>query len=457
MAGIGVWIVPVRRTAFELPRSDLGCLVLGLTLIWGTIAAATPGDTWMNWRGPLANGVAPMADPPVEWSETHNVRWKVPLEGKGHASPIVVGPQVIVVSAVPVGEARPPVFDRAPGSHDNKGVTHRHQFFVQAFGRKDGHQVWRKVLKEEFPHEGGHETGSLASNSPTSDGERIYVFLGTRGLYCLTLEGEIVWQRDLGRMDTLHAHGEGSSPILHGDLLLVVWDHEGESFLQAFDKRTGEPRWRTIRDEKTSWSTPLIVERPSGSQVVVSATKRIRGYDVRTGRQIWECAGLTDNVVSSPVHRNGLVIAGNSYYQQAMVAIRVDGALGDVTGTDRVAWKLNRLTPYVSSPLLYDDTLYFIRHNQNVLSRLDPEIGRPRGEPLRLDGIRDFIFSSPVGAANRIHVTARDGTTLVLKHDATNAVLAVNRLEDVFSATAAVVGGEFILRGERSLYCLARP
>jgi len=258
-------------------------------------------------------------------------------------------------------------------------------------------------------------------------------------------------------MDTLHAHGEGSSPVIHGDLLIVVWDHEGDPFLHAFDKNTGEPRWKTPRDEKTSWSTPLVVESPSGTQVVVSATKRIRGYDIRNGRQIWECAGLTDNVVSTPVHRNGLVIAGNSYYQQAMVAVRIQGSSGDITGTDRVAWKLNRLTPYVSSPLMYDDTVYFIRHNQNVLSRLDPDTGIPRGEPLRLDGIRDFIFSSPVGAANRIYVTARDGTTIVLKHDRANTVVRVNHLDDVFSATAAVLGSEFYLRGERFLYCLARP
>ena len=354
--------------------------------------ASVPQDTWMNWRGPLASGVAPQADPPSEWSETRNVRWKIPPAGKGHSSPIVVGSQVIVVSAIPVGEGRQPVFDQAPGSHDNKGVTHLHQFVVQSLGRKDGREVWRKVLKEEFPHEGGHETGSLASNSPTSDGERIYVFLGTRGLFCLDLAGTILWQRNLGRMDTLHAHGEGSSPVIHGDLLIVVWDHEGDSFLHAFDKHTGEPRWKTPRDEKTSWSTPLVVESPSGTQVVVSATKRIRGYDIRNGRQIWECAGLTDNVVSTPVHRNGLVIAGNSYYQQAMVAVRIQGSSGDVTGTDRVAWKLNRLTPYVSSPLMYDDTVYFIRHNQNVLSRLDPDTGIPRGEPLRLETGPLFTF-----------------------------------------------------------------
>src|SRR5262249_46957990 len=206
---------------------------------------------------------------------------------------------------------------------------------------------------------------------------------------------------------TLHAHGEGSSPALYGDSLIVNWDHEGDSFLCAFDKRTGQQKWRVARDEKTSWSTPLVVEHEGKPQIIVSATKRVRGYDLATGGQRWECAGLTEIVVSSPVYWNGLVIAGNSYYQQAMLAIRLAGAHGDITHTDRVAWKLNRLTPYVSSPLLYDDTLYFLRHNQNVLSRLDPETGKFRGEPLRLDGIRDFIFASPVGAAGRIYLTGR--------------------------------------------------
>jgi outer membrane protein assembly factor BamB len=194
--------------------------------------------------------------------------------------------------------------------------------------------------------------------------------------------------------------------------------------------------------------------------IIVSATRRVRGYDLATGALIWECAGLTDNVVASPVVHRGILIAGNSYYTQAMLALRLSGARGDVTGSDHVVWRMNRLTPYVASPLLYDDTLYHLRHNQNVLVRMDPTTGKLRGELLRLEGIRDFIFASPVGAAGRIYVTGRDGTTVVLKHPSgneafENAVLAVNRLEDSFSASPALVDREFYLRGERFLYCLA--
>lgn len=412
------------------------------------------GSAWPQWRGPLANGVAPRANPPIEWSETKNLRWKVALPGKGHSSPIVFGDRVYVTAAAPVGPAQPPVHDSAPGVHDSVPVTHTNQYVVMALSRRDGRVLWTRVVRQAWPHEGGHDTGSPASNSPTTDGELIYAFFGSRGLFCLDTNGAVKWQADLGRMQTLHAHGEGSSPVLYGDTLVVNWDHEGSSFLYAFDKRTGRQLWKTARDEKTSWSTPLIIEVDGKPQVIVSATKRVRGYDVATGRHLWECAGLTDNVVASPVHWQGLLIAGNSYYSQAMVAVRLAGARGDITGTSNVVWKLNRLTPYVPSPLLYDDTLYHLRHNQNVLVRLNPATGEFRGELLRLDGIRNFIFSSPVGAAGRLYITGRDGTTVVLRHDRENATLAVNKLDDSFSASAALVDGEIYLRGEKFLYCI---
>src|SRR5207247_3611443 len=196
-------------------------------------------NSWPQWRGPLANGVAPHANPPLRWSETNNIRWKIALPGKGHSSPIVLGDSVYVLSAAPIGQAQKPVYDDAPGVHDSVPVTHRHQFLALAISRRDGSVSWWKALREEWPHEGGHETGSLASNSPVTDGERLYAFFGSRGLYCLELNGEVKWQSDLGRMHTLHAHGEGSSPVLHGGTLIACWDHEAGSFLYAFDQRTG--------------------------------------------------------------------------------------------------------------------------------------------------------------------------------------------------------------------------
>lgn len=428
-----------------------------LAAILGAHAAPSEAELqkyWAQWRGPLASGVAPKANPPTSWSETKNIRWKIELPGKGHSSPIVFGDRIFVMGATPVGDSRPPVFDDAPGTHDNVGVTRTNQFWVMAIDRRTGKSLWKKVVAEEFPHEGGHITGSLVNHSPVTDGENVYALFGSHGLFCFDLDGELKWQKKLGRMDTLHAHGEGSSPVVHGDSLIVCWDHEGDSFLYSFDKRTGQERWKTARDEKTAWATPLVVQNGDKWQIVTSATKRVRGYDFDTGALIWECAGLARNVVASPVAADGIVFAGNSYDFAAMLAIRLAGAKGDITHTTNVLWKLNRLTPYVPSPLLYED-LYFLRHNQNVLSRVDPATGRLRCEPIRLEGIRDFIFSSPVAAAKRIYITSRDGVTVVLSQDEKNTQLAINHLDDVFSASAALVDRDLILRGERFLYCVS--
>lgn len=421
----------------------------------GVECSGTNLSGWTHWRGPLQNGSAPLANPPIEWSETKNIRWKIPLPGQGHSSPIVLGDHVYLLAAAPRGPEQEPVFDSAPGVHDSVPVTHRFEYMVLAIARADGRIAWKTVVREEFPHEGGHVTGSPISNSPVTDGQFLYAFFGSRGLYCLDLKGKILWQKDLGKMQTLHAHGEGSSPVLYKGTLIVNCDQEGNSFLYAFDKLTGEQLWKVARDEKTSWSTPLVVEVEGKPQVIVSATKRIRAYDLATGKQIWECAGLTENVVASPIYTRGMLVAGNSYYEQNMLGIRVAGAKGDITGTDHVVWTLKRNTPYVSSPLLYGDTLYVIRHNQNVLARLDPMTGKPRGDLVRVGGIKDFIFASPVAASGRIYITGRDGATAVLRGDADNAPLAVNHLNDSFSASAALIDKEIYLRGEKFLYCIA--
>ena len=390
----------------------------------------------------------------MEWSESKNIRWKIALPGRGHSTPIVWGDRIFITTAVPYGDALEPRYDTAPGGHDGMPVTKRYRFVVLAVSRRDGKIVWQRTLHTELPHEGGHYTGSLASNSPVTDGEHLFAFFGSRGLYALDLNGELQWQTDLGEMQTKHAHGEGSSPALHGETLIINWDHEGQSFVIAFDKRTGKQRWQVAREEVTSWATPIVVENGGKPQVIISGTNRMRGYDLATGEVIWECGGLSANIVASPVAADGMVYAGSSYDFQAMLAIRLDGAKGDITGTDNVVWTLDRLTPYVPSPLLYGQTLYFIRHNQAMLSCLNAKTGQTRAGPFRLRGIRN-VFASPVGAAGRVYITDRSGTTLVLSHAATPEALSSNRLDDSFSASAALVEDELYLRGRRYLYCIA--
>jgi outer membrane protein assembly factor BamB len=415
---------------------------------------ADASNQWHQWRGPLGTGVAPNANPPVEWSETKNIRWKTALPGKGHSTPIIWGDRIFLTTAIPYGDPVKPRFVR-PGAHDNLELTQPHEFVVLAVSRKTGKILWQQTVHKATPHEAGHMTASLASASPVTDGERIYASFGSNGLFCLDTDGKLLWKKDLGEMFTKHGHGEGSSPALFGDTVIVNWDQEANSFLVALDKRTGKQRWRVARAEDTSWATPIVVEHAGKAQVIVPGTNRIRAYDLANGEVIWECGGLSSNIVASPVAANGIVYAGSSYDTRAMLAIRLEGARGDITGTNQVLWTRRKGTPYVPSPLLYGDSIYNLQHYQGVIVRLDIKTGEEQGGPFRLGAIRD-VYASPVGAANRIYITSREGVTQVMSHgEATPRMLATNRLDDSFSASAALVGRELYLRGEKHLYCIA--
>jgi outer membrane protein assembly factor BamB len=224
--------------------------------------------------------VAPGAQPPVEWSETKNIRWKTAVPGKGHSTPIIWGERVFLTTAIPYGEPVKPRIPSRPGAHDNLAMTHHHEFAVLAISRKSGKILWQQTVHKELPHEAGHVSASLASASPVTDGEHVFAFFGSRGLYCLDTGGKLLWKKNLGEMHTKHGHGEGSSPALHGETLIVNWDHEEQSFLVALDKRTGTQRWRVARAEDTSWATPIVVEHAGKTQVIVSGTNRLRGYDL---------------------------------------------------------------------------------------------------------------------------------------------------------------------------------
>ena len=435
-----------------------GSLIVLCLLAISAQAADSPAkaqDNWPQWRGPLGTGVAPTATPPLEWSETKNIRWKTALPGKGHSTPIVWCDRIFLTTAIPYGEALKPRLPARPGAHDNFASTHRHEYVVLAVSRETGKILWQETVHKDLPHEAGHQTASLASPSPVTDGERVYASFGSRGIYCLNLEGKLLWKRTLGEMHTKHGHGEGSSPVLHGDTLVINWDHEEKSVLMAFDKRTGDERWKVSRPEDTSWATPIVVEHGGKAQVIVPGTNRLRGYGLADGKVLWECGGLSSNIVASPVSAGGFVYAGSSYDTRNLLAIRLDGAKGDITGTKQVVWSRRRGCPYVPSPLLYDDSLYTLQHYQGLISRVNVRSGEDQGGPFRLDAI-DSVYSSPVGAAGRVYVTSREGVTQVMSHgDETPKMLAVNRLGDNVSASAAVAGKELFLRGERYLYCIA--
>lgn len=437
-------------------RVLIGC-VLVLTVSVATGLAADD-RYWPQWRGPLATGVAPGADPPTEWSETRNVRWKVEIPGHGSASPVVWGDRLFVLTSVPAGageESNEGFFARLRNRFTGAvGSEETQQFAILALDRSDGRIVWERTALTEQPHEGRHGTGSWASPSPVTDGEVICAFFGSRGLYCYDMDGALLWDRDFGDMTIRMGFGEGASPALHGDSIILLWDHQGQSFITALDKTTGEERWRTERDEMTSWTTPLVVEYDGRAQVVTSATDRVRSYDVATGRLLWEGDGVTLNAIPSPVAADGMVFLMSGFRGNQLYAVDLARADGDVARTDAIVWSLDRDTPYVPSPVLHDGILFFTKSNAGVLSAYDAASGRKVFGPERLPGIRD-VYASPVAAGGRLYVTSRDGATVVLAAGRDFSVLATNQLDDGFDASPAVVGGEIYLRGQQYLYCIS--
>jgi outer membrane protein assembly factor BamB len=396
-------------------------------------AGADAERFWPHWRGPLMTGAAARGNPPVEWSETKNVKWKVEIPGLGSSTPVVWGDRLFVQTAVPTGEGG------------------KQRFLVVAIGRQDGKVLWQRVVREEAPHEGHHATNTYASASALTDGQHVYAFFGSRGLYALDLGGNVKWEKDLGDMNVKMGFGEAASPVLHGDKLVVNWDHEGESFIVALDKRTGKEVWRVARDEKTSWSTPLVVEHAGRAQVITSATSRVRSYDLATGALVWEASGMTANAIPTPVHQDGVVFLTSGFRGNALLAVDLAGAKGDVTNTPAVLWRYDRDTPYVPSPLLYGGQLYILKSNSGVLSAFDTKTGRKLFGEQRVEGVPN-VYASPLGAGGRVYIAGRDGGVAVLQHGPEFKPLAVNRLDDGFDASPVAVDDELYLRGRKYLY-----
>ncbi|MBE87707.1 MAG: hypothetical protein CMO69_08240 [Verrucomicrobiales bacterium] len=413
-------------------------------------------SNWPSWRGSTGNGTAPdSSKPPKEWSEEKNIFWKINLPGLGHSTPIIWKDKIFLTSAIAFGEKKePPIYDNAPGSHDNLPVAQKHKFVVFCIDKITGKIIWETTCNESFPHEGGHKSGSLASASPVTDGKQVIAYFGSHGLYSVDCQsGKILWKRDLGKMATKHGHGEGSSPVLKNNTIIINWDHEKESAIYAIDKNTGKNIWKVDRKEVTSWSTPLIVKSGEKNHVIVSSTDRIRGYDMNNGKVIWECSGMSNNVVASPVSESEKVYLGCSYDKRAMIAIDIKGAKGDITDTDHVMWSTNKRTPYVPSPLLYKGTLYYLSHYQGILSVTHAESGETKAGPFRISALRE-IYSSPIGAGDHIYITSREGLTIVLSHEGEPKPVAFNKLDDSFSASAAISNNQIFLRGEKFLYCI---
>ncbi len=459
----------------KITTSILCATLLIASHVSNTADAAS--SNWPAWRGPFANGTAPESSPPTEWSDTKNVKWKVKLPGHGSATPAIWGDKVFILAAVgpekkaevkpveptPVVNTNTPRGDtnapgdgrrrRGGGMGRSEKPTDKFQFTVVCLDRKTGKTLWQKIAKEEVPHEGHHQDHGFASASPITDGKVVLAYFGSRGLYCYDMDGNLKWSKEFGQMKTRGTFGEAASPALRGDVVIVNWDHEGDDFITALDKNTGKELWRTPREEESSWVTPLIVDFKGRQQVIVGATMKVRSYDLATGKQLWMCGGQTANMIPTAVADADTVYAISGFRGASVQAISL-GRTGDLTGTDAVRWSHDKNAPYVPSPVLAGNKLYFLSSRGAALSCFDTRTGKAHFEAASLPGVFN-AYASPVASKNHIYVSSREGKCVVLKQSDTLEIVATNSIGEGTDASIAIVGNELFLRGKENLYCIA--
>jgi outer membrane protein assembly factor BamB len=435
--------------------------IAAIAAAWASVGAnpAPESVDWPQWRGPMHTGMSP-GDAPIAWGDSTNVRWRIEIPGRGFSSPIVSGERIFLTTAVPTGkpadqpEAQGEAGGRGPGGGAGAGIEHR--FEVLAIDRATGKTLWQRTATVATPHEGYHRIyGSFASNSPATDGKRVYAFFGSRGLYAYDLDGHQLWQKDFGVQLRMRLQfGEGAAAVLHGDRLIVNFDHEGPGFVAMLDAATGRELWRTPRNDGSTWTSAFVAEHEGRKMVVLTATTKVRAYDFETGKQVWEAGGLGVNVIPIPVQQNDLLFVMSGYRNPNLMAIRL-GREGDLTGTDAIVWSTTRGLSYTPTPLLHDNRLYVLTDNAQ-LTCFNATTGVPLYQQARLEKPYNFK-ASPVGANGRLYLATEEGDVVVVKMGDAFEVLATNTLTDQsFIASPAIAGGDIFLRSRTHLFRISR-
>jgi outer membrane protein assembly factor BamB len=445
-------------------------------------------DEWPQFRGPNAAGVSAESNLPTEWGADKHVGWKVKVPGYGWSSPIVWGDRLFVTTAVSDKQQAPAAgmggpFAKGPGGGFGKGAFPPKGFPPKGMGRfggfggkppdavyrwevhcldtATGKTLWKRVAAEHKPKTPINPTNTYASETPVTDGERVYASFGMSGVYCYDFHGELVWKKDLGSYSMSFGHGTGASPALDGKRLFVQCDNEQKSFLIALDKRTGDEVWRASRDEHSTWSTPLVWKSKKGTAVVCLG-QRVRGYDPETGTLLWQLGGIEGQHIASPVadaQQLYVGVGGMISRRKPLVAIRA-GAAGDITlrsgetTSAQVAWAIEKAGPGMATPLLYGGYLYVPDQNLDVLCCYDAKTGTLVYRQ-RLPSARGFT-SSPWAYDAKVFCLDQEGRTFVVQAGPEFRLLGENVLDERFWSSPAIASGALFLRGVEHLYCIRR-
>ena len=453
-----------RRTLAALRKARPAWLAA--MIILSCRAASAADGNWPQFRGPLSLGTTDHAGLPDTWSATDNVRWSQPIPGRGWSSPIVWGNRVFLTTVTNDEVLKDKDRKRGLylGGNRDEAPKIPHQWRVLCLNLDDGQNVWEHVAHQGIPPESSHLKNSYASETPVTDGERLYVYFGNLGIYCYSLAGEALWSRTLDAHKTAAGWGTGSSPALHKGRLYILNDNEDQSYLLALDAKTGAELWRTARPEKSCWSTPYVWQHDARTEIVVSGSGAVRSYDL-DGHELWQLGDMSGNAIPTPMAGADLLYVSSGYFmgsKKPIMAVR-PGASGNITlapdaaANDYVAWCQRKAAPYNPSILLYDNYIYSIT-DLGLVSCFDAKSGAMMYEKKRLPNAR-AVTASPWAYDGKIFCLSEYGDTFVVKAGQQFELLHVNSLndDDMCLATPAFAGNKLLLRSDRRLYAIEKP
>lgn len=446
------------KTLLSIPLRAALTLALASTLI------AFEGSNWPQFRGPGARGIGTGDVLPDSWSATENVAWKTDIPGRGWGSPIVWGDKVFLSSVINSGESEQPKKGLYFGGNRPDAPTTIHRWVAYCFDLNSGTILWEKALHEAPPESSIHLKNSYASETPVTDGERVYFYFGNLGIFAFDLEGELQWSKSLPARKTRHGWGTAASPVLREGRLYLVNDNDEASWLMALDAKSGQEIWKIDREPESNWSTPYVWENELRTELIVPATYRVISYDL-DGKELWSFEGMSSITIGTPYAADGLLYVSSGYVgsrHKPIYAIR-PGASGDISidetlrSNDYIVWCDWRAAPYNPTTLVYDGLLYSLL-DRGLLSVMNPKTGAFHFERERLQDSKSGFTASPWAYNGKVFCLNEDGETYVFKAGKSYELIRVNRLaeDDMGMATPAMTNNKLLIRTSARLYCIVR-
>jgi outer membrane protein assembly factor BamB len=432
--------------------------IVAFLIIVALSVIASADDSWPRFRGSDATGVT-ADDPrlPDTWSETENVRWSTDVQGWGWSCPVVAEGKVFLTSVWSEEAYEIPQGGLYLGQGRSEPPESVHHWVIYCLDFDSGEILWERQVHEGAPEFTRHPKSTYASETPVTDGERIYALFGDLGLYCCDMEGELLWSHEVEHQPSIMSYGAAASPILCGDLIVMVYDNQVQSYIEAFDKTSGESKWRTDRDDRSTWATPFLWENELRSEIIVPGFEATRSYGL-DGEVLWEMkAPMSNLVIPSPFAAHGFLYLTSGYVgdRDRPVYVIKPGASGQIDFAEDdsiIEWTLPQAGPYNTTPIVYGD-LYYTLHDRGFLTCHDAKTGEELYDRTRFPESASFT-ASPWAYNGKLFCLSEQGDTFVVKVGPEFEVERINRLVELCIATPAAVQGRLLIRTASKLYCI---